>query len=176
MNFLRINVPLSGSDILKLRSGDRVLLNGYVYTGRDIAHKRFFEAIQKKKSLPVSLKGQVIYYVGPAPAPRGRVIGACGPTTSSRMDRFTPLLLKHGLKGMIGKGERGIEVRQAIKRYKAIYFVGIGGAGAYLSKCIIEAKVVGYPDLGPEAIFRLKIKDLPVIVGIDSQGRDVFKK
>jgi len=172
----KINVPLSRQDILRLSCGDKVLLNGYVYTARDMAHLRLFEAIQRNKKLPISLHGQVIYYVGPTPAPKGRIIGACGPTTSSRMDRFTPMLLKTGLKGMIGKGERSIEVVQTIKKYKAIYFVTVGGAGAYLSKCVMRAETIAYPDLGPEAIFHLKIKDLPVIVAIDSRGSDIFKK
>ncbi len=171
-----INVPLSRKDILRLSCGDKVLLNGYVYTARDMAHRRFFTALQKNKKLPVSLKGQVVYYTGPTPAPRGRIIGACGPTTSSRMDSFTPVLLKSGLKGTIGKGERSIETVRAIKKYKAIYFVTVGGAGAYLAGCVVEARVIAYRDLGPEAIFRLKIRDLPVIVAIDSSGMDIFNK
>ncbi|NQU73914.1 MAG: fumarate hydratase C-terminal domain-containing protein [Candidatus Omnitrophica bacterium] len=176
MKWHKINVPLSLQDIHRLSCGDKVLLNGYVYTARDMAHRRFFTALQKNKKLPISIKGEVIYYVGPTPAPRGRIIGACGPTTSSRMDSFTPMLLKSGLKGMIGKGERSIETVRAIKKYKAIYFVTVGGAGAYLAGCVAEARVIAYPDLGPEAIFRLKIRDLPVIVAIDSRGMDIFKR
>ena len=165
----RINLPLSLKDIRRLSCRDKVFLSGYLYTGRDMAHRRLCEALKKNKKLPVSLKGEVIYYVGPTPPPKGKIIGACGPTTSSRMDGFTPALLKYGLKGMIGKGERGIEIIEAVKKHKAIYFVTVGGAGAFLSKCVTEASVAAYPDLGPEAIFRLKIRDLPVIVMIDSK-------
>lgn len=153
-----------------------MLLSGYVYTARDMAHRRLVDALEKHKSLPVELKGEVIYYVGPTPAPKGRIIGACGPTTSSRMDKFTPALLRYGLKGMIGKGERSVEVVEAIKKYKAIYFVTVGGAGAYLSRCVTEARIVAYQDLGTEAIFCLKIESLPVIVAIDSKGRNIFKR
>jgi fumarate hydratase subunit beta len=141
-----------------------------------MAHKRLVEAIKKKRKPPVLLKNQLIYYVGPTPAPVGKIIGACGPTTSLRMDRFTPELLKIGLKAMLGKGERSPEVRAAIKKYRAVYFVTVGGAAAFLSKCVTEARVAAYPDLGPEAIFCLKIKDLPAIVAIDSRGRDIFSR
>lgn len=141
-----------------------------------MAHQRLVEAIRKKRKLPLSLKDQLLYYVGPTPAARGKIIGACGPTTSSRMDGFTPELLKIGLKAMLGKGERSPEVRQAIKKYRAVYFITIGGAAALLSKCVAEARVVAYPDLGPEAIFCLKIKNLPAIVAIDSRGTDIFER
>ena len=175
-NWRSITVPLSIQDRLKLRSGDKVLLSGYIFTGRDMAHQRLVKAIRKKRKLPLSLKDQLLYYVGPTPAPRGKIIGACGPTTSSRMDSFTPELLKIGLKAMLGKGERSPQVRTAIKRYRAVYFVTVGGAAALISKCVVEARVVAYPDLGPEAIFCLKIKALPAIVAIDSRGTDIFER
>lgn len=165
-----IKVPLTEKIIKALKAGDEVLLDGYVYTARDQTHLRLLKDIARKKS-PFDLKDQVIYYAGPTPTPKGKVIGSCGPTTSSRMDSFTPALLKAGLKGMIGKGNRSKEVRQAIKRYKAVYFLTIAGAGAYLSKKIVEAKPIAYKELGAEAIYRLKLKDFPAIVGIDSRGR-----
>ncbi len=169
-----IKLPLTSEIIQSLRAGDEVLLSGYVYTARDQTHLRLIKDIGKKK-LPFDLCGQTIYYAGPTPAPFGKVIGSCGPTTSGRMDAFTPALLKAGAKGMIGKGRRSEEVRQAIKRYKAVYFLTIAGAGAYLSKKILEAKPVLYEDLGTEAVYRLRIKDFPAIVGIDSKGRSLYK-
>lgn len=174
--WINIRLPLSQRALSRLKCRDRVLLDGYIYTGRDMAHKIFFDCLKKGKKIPIPIKGQVIYYVGPTPAPKGRVIGSCGPTTSSRMDGFTPLLLKKGLKGMIGKGERSREVVKAIKKNKAVYFVAVGGAGAYLSKCVEEAAVIAYPALGPEAIFCLKIKRFPVIVAIDSRGKNIFDR
>lgn len=165
-----IELPLTEKAIRILKAGEEVLLDGYVYTARDQTHLRLLKDIARKKS-PIDLKGQVIYYAGPTPAPKGKVIGSCGPTTASRMDSFTPALLKAGLKGMIGKGNRSEDVRQAIKRYKAVYFLTIAGAGAYLSKKVVEAKPIAYKDLGAEAIYRLKLKDFPLIVGIDSKGR-----
>ncbi|MDP3787435.1 MAG: FumA C-terminus/TtdB family hydratase beta subunit [Candidatus Omnitrophota bacterium] len=170
----KINIPLKDREIAELKIGDEVLLNGYVYTARDQTHVRLLKDI-KKNNLPFDLRGQAIYYAGPTPAPFGKVIGSCGPTTSGRMDAFTPALLKAGVKGMIGKGRRSEEVRQAIKRYKAVYFLTIAGAGAYLSKKILEAKPVLYKDLGTEAVYRLRIKDFPAIVGIDSKGRSLYK-
>ena len=167
-----IRLPLKDDVIKTLRAGDEVLLNGYVYTARDQAHFRLVGAYTKKK-MPLDLKGQVIYYTGPTPACPGKVIGSCGPTTSSRMDFFTPHLLKAGLKGMIGKGSRSEDVRRAIKRHKAVYFITIAGAGAYLSKRITEAKLVLYKDLGAEAVYRLKLKDFPAIVGIDPMGKEI---
>ncbi len=159
--------------IQSLKAGDEVLLNGYVYTARDQTHLRLIKDIGKKK-LPFDLRGQVIYYAGPTPAPPGKIIGSCGPTTSGRMDPFTPALLKAGIKAMIGKGKRSEKVRQAIKRYKAVYFLTIAGAGAYLSKRITVAKPVLYKDLGAEAVYRLKIRDFPAIVGIDSKGKSIY--
>jgi len=172
----KIETPLNDNVIEKLRVGDLVLINGYVYTARDAAHKKLLELINSKLSLPFDLKGQIIYYVGPTPAPPGKVIGAAGPTTSSRMDSYTPLLLSLGLKGMIGKGQRSEEVKEAIKKYRAIYFLATGGAGALLSKHIIEAKEIAFSELGTESIKRLLLRDFPAIVGIDIYGGDIFKR
>lgn len=168
----KITTPLSYQQIKNLKAGEEVLLSGVIYTARDQAHKRL--AVAKK--LPLSLKGEVIYYCGPTKTPKGKIIGSCGPTTASRIDEFTPALLKAGLKGMIGKGARSQEVIQAIKKYKAIYFLAYAGCGALLSKYIRKAKTVAYKDLGPEAILKLEIKDFPLIVGIDSRGNDVYYK
>ena len=161
----KIILPLTKDIIKTLKQGEIVLLSGPVLTARDAAHKRLRDALKEGKKIPVVLKGETIYYVGPSPHRKGEVIGSCGPTTSSRMDPFTPLLLKHGLIGMIGKGERSKEVNLAIKKHKAVYFITIGGAGAYLSGKVKSAKVVAYKDLGPEAIYRLEVRDFPVIVG-----------
>jgi fumarate hydratase subunit beta len=162
----KIFLPLTKDIIKTLKQGEMVLLSGPVLTARDAAHKRLRDALKKGKKIPVVLKGETIYYVGPTPHRKGEVIGSCGPTTSSRMDPFTPLLLKHGLIGMIGKGERSKEVNLATKKYKAVYFITIGGAGAYLSEKVKSAKVVAYKDLGPEAIYRLKIKYFPAIAEV----------
>ena len=170
-----LTTPLSDKVISDLRAGDEVLLSGTVYTARDAAHRRLVELINQGAPLPFSLEGQIIYYVGPTPAPPGKVIGAAGPTTSSRLDAYTPTLLKAGLKGMIGKGKRGKNVIDAIKEYRAIYFVASGGAGALLSKYIYEVKLIAYPELGPEAIYKFKVKDLPVFVGNDIYGNDLYE-
>ena len=170
-----LTTPLSDKAISDLRAGDEVLLSGTVYTARDAAHRRLVELINQGAPLPFSLEGQIIYYVGPTPAPPGKVIGAAGPTTSSRLDAYTPTLLKAGLKGMIGKGKRGKNVIDAIKEYRAIYFVASGGAGALLSKYIYEVKLIAYPELGPEAIYKFKVKDLPVFVGNDIYGNDLYE-
>lgn len=162
----KIYLPLTRSVIRTLREGQEVLLNGALLTARDAAHKRLTEALLSKKKMPVSIKGETIYYTGPTPARKGEIIGSCGPTTSARMDPFTPLLLKHGLIGMVGKGDRSKEVISAIKRFGAVYFITIGGAGAYLSEKVKENKVVAYRDLGPEAIHRLIVEDFPVIVSV----------
>lgn len=162
----KIYLPLKKEVISKLKQGEEVLLNGPVLTARDAAHKRLLEALLSKKKLPISLKGETIYYTGPTPARPGEVIGSCGPTTSSRMDIFTPNLLKYGLLGMIGKGERSTEVVNAIKKSGAVYFITAGGAGAYLAGKVTESKVIAYEDLGTEAIRRLIIKDFPAIVSI----------
>lgn len=167
----KIDLPLTDTNIKKLKAGDEVLLSGIIYTARDQAHKRLVELLNKKNKLPVELKGAVIYYCGPTRARPGKTIGSCGPTTSSRMDAFTPALLRAGVKGMIGKGGRSEEVARAIKRHKAVYFIAVGGAGAYLSKKVKKAGAAAFKDLGPEAIYRLEIKDFPVFVGIDHKGR-----
>jgi fumarate hydratase subunit beta len=173
---IRLKTPLSDADVEKLKAGDKVLLNGVIYTGRDAAHKRLFDLLQEKKPLPIELKGQVIYYVGPAPAKPGQVIGSAGPTTSGRMDAYSPRLMEMGLKGMIGKGMRKKEVVEAMKKHKAVYFAATGGAGALLAKAIKKARVVAYEDLGPEAINRLEVEDFPVIVVNDTKGNDLYEE
>ena len=168
---LRIYTPLTDEVVESLHIGQRVLLNGVVYTGRDAAHKKMVELLDKGEELPIPLQGQVIYYVGPSPAKPGRVIGSAGPTTSGRMDPYAPVLIELGLRGMIGKGLRAAPVVEAMKKYGAVYFAAIGGAGALLAKRIKKAEVVAYPDLGPEAIYRLEVEDFPVVVALDSGGR-----
>ncbi|OIO38825.1 MAG: fumarate hydratase [Candidatus Omnitrophica bacterium CG1_02_49_10] len=170
----KVDLPLHDKDIKALKAGDEVLLNGFVYTARDAAHLNLSKLIRKNKRLPFEINGATIYYTGPTPPRKGRAIGSCGPTTSGRMDRFTPLFLSKGLKGMIGKGRRDKAVRDAIRRYKAVYFIAVGGAGALLSEKVKSAKVIAFPELGPEAVYKLGIKDFPVIVGVDSSGRDVY--
>lgn len=171
-----IDLPLSDQTVAQLKAGEEVVLNGVVYTARDAAHRRFAALIEQGKPLPVDLKGQTIFYAGPTPAPPGRIIGSIGPTTSRRMDRFTSLLLVQGLKGMIGKGDRSEEIRQAIAQAKAVYLVATGGAAAYLSQFVTNAKVAAFEDLGPEAIYRLELADFPAVVGIDSTGRSIFNR
>jgi fumarate hydratase subunit beta len=171
-----LNTPLTKKDIAGLKSAEEVLFSGLIYTARDQAHKRLVYALESGKELPMELKGQVIYYCGPTPKPKSKIIGSCGPTTSSRMDAFTPALLKAGLLGMIGKGGRSKEVIMAIKREKAVYFLTYAGCAALLSQYVKSCKLVAYPDLGPEAIYALRVKDFPLIVGIDSTGRSVYDK
>jgi len=171
----KIEAPLTKKEIKKLKAGSSLLLNGIIYTARDQAHKRLVEAIAKGKELPISLRNQIIYYCGPTKRPKGKIIGSCGPTTSSRMDEFTPFLLKAGLIGMIGKGNRSKEVIVSIKKYKAVYFITYSGCGALLSKYVLEANPIAYKDLGPEAIYKLKVKDFPLIVAIDSKGNNVYR-
>jgi fumarate hydratase subunit beta len=172
----KIRLPLTDKTIADLKSGDTVLLSGVLYTARDAAHQRMVAALECGEPLPFDLKGQTLYYVGPSPAPPGRVIGSAGPTTSSRMDAFTPRLLAAGLKGMIGKGQRSAEVRDAIKKHKAVYFAAVGGTGALLSKSVVSAVVVAYADLGPEAVLRLEVKDFPATVINDVTGRDLYEE
>lgn len=169
-----ISLPLSDSDARSLRAGDYVYLTGVLYTARDAAHKRMYEALDAGEELPVDLNGQVVYYLGPTPARPGHVIGSAGPTTSSRMDKYAPRLLDLGLKGMVGKGKRTQEVIDAVVRNGAVYFAAVGGAGALLSKCIKKAEVVAYEDLGTEAIRKLYVEDLPVIVVIDPEGTNLY--
>ena len=173
---IRLKTPLTDTDVEKLKAGDKVLINGVIYTGRDAAHKRLFDLLKEGKPLPVDLKGQIIYYVGPAPAKPGQAIGSAGPTTSGRMDAYSPKLMEIGLKGMIGKGMRNKEVVEAMKKYKAVYFAATGGAGALLAKAIKKAQVVAYEDLGPEAINRLEVVDFPVIVVNDVKGNDLYQQ
>jgi fumarate hydratase subunit beta len=171
---IRLKAPLSDKDLEKLKIGDRVLISGIVYTGRDAAHKRLFDLVEAGKDLPFDVRGQVIYYVGPAPAKPGQVLGSAGPTTSYRMDAYSPSLIAKGLKGMIGKGMRSEVVKEAMKKYKAVYFAATGGAGALLAKRVKKAEVVAYEDLGTEAIRRLEVEDFPVIVVNDIHGNDLY--
>ena len=170
-----IQVPLFEEDINSLKGGDFLYLSGIFYTARDAAHKRMYETLLDGKELPVDVKGQFIYYLGPTPAREGQVIGSAGPTTSSRMDKYTPTMLDQGLKGMIGKGKRSPEVIEAIRRNQSVYFAAVGGAGALLSKCIKRSEVVAYDDLGAEAIRRLEIENFPVIVVIDKDGNNLYE-
>lgn len=151
-----------------------MVMEGILYTARDEAHKKMVEAISRGKDLPIPLENQVIFYTGPTPAPPGRVIGSIGPTTSSRMDSYTPVLLAHGLRGMIGKGNRSRQVVNAIKKFGSIYFIAIGGIAALLGKKVCKCELVAYPELGPEAIYRLEVKDFPLLVGIDYQGNNIY--
>ena len=170
-----LNVPFTKEEALSLKAGDMVYLTGTVFTARDAAHKRMAETLDAGGELPVSLQGNVIYYMGPSPAREGRPIGSAGPTTASRMDKFTPRLLDLGLAGMIGKGKRSREVSDAIVRNGSVYFAAIGGAGALLSKAITDSEVIAYDDLGTEAIRKLTVKDFPVTVVIDSRGENLYE-
>lgn len=170
-----INAPLSKEDAAKMKAGDYVYITGTIYTARDAAHKRMYEALQNDQSLPIEMEGNVIYYMGPSPAREGRPIGSAGPTTASRMDKYAPSLLDLGLRGMIGKGKRSEAVKDAIVKNGAVYFAAVGGAGALLSKSILKSEVIAYDDLGTEAIRRLEVKDFPVIVVIDKDGNDLYE-
>ena len=171
----RLHVPFDREEAAKLRAGDYVYLNGIIYTARDAAHKRMYDALQEGRELPFDLQHNVIYYMGPSPAREGRPIGSAGPTTASRMDKYAPSLLDLGLRGMIGKGKRSADVIDAIIRNQAVYFAAVGGAGALLSRSIISSEVIAYDDLGTEAIRRLEIQEFPVIVVIDSQGNNLYE-
>lgn len=171
-----IDSPIAENIRKKLCAGDSVSLSGVIYTARDAAHKRLLEALKNGQALPFDIKGQTIYYMGPTPARPGQVIGSCGPTTSGRMDAFTPPLLAAGLGAMIGKGERSAEVREAIKKQRGVYFVTYGGAGALLAKTVRKAEIVAYPELGAEAVMRLEVEDFPVIVANDMRGGDLFEQ
>ncbi|MCU0588925.1 MAG: Fe-S-containing hydro-lyase [Syntrophobacteraceae bacterium] len=173
---IRLTTPLGKEDVDKLRIGDRVLLNGVVYTARDAAHKRLIQLIEAGESLPFDLDGQVIYYVGPSPAKPGQAVGAAGPTTSYRMDAYAPTLMALGLRGMIGKGKRNDAVKDAMRTHTAVYFAAIGGAGALMAKSILKAEVIAYPELGPEAIRRLEVENFPVIVANDAHGGDLYEE
>ena len=169
-----LEVPVKEMELKNLESGDYVYLTGVIYTARDAAHKRMFDSLKEGKSIPVDLQDQFVYYLGPTPAREGQVIGSAGPTTSSRMDKYTPLLLGKGLKGMIGKGKRSKEVIQSMVKNGAVYFAAVGGAGALLSKCIKKSEVIAYDDLGTEAIRRLEVENFPFIVVIDSKGHNLY--
>ncbi len=170
-----VNVPLDDETAASLRAGDYVYLTGTIYTARDAAHKRMQEALEKGERLPLDMKNNVIYYMGPSPARTGRPIGSAGPTTASRMDKYAPRLLELGLKGMIGKGKRSREVKEAIAKNGAVYFAAVGGAGALLSRSIVSSQVIAYEDLGTEAVRRLEVRDFPVIVVMDAEGNDLYE-
>ncbi len=167
--------PLSEADVRSLKAGDQILVSGAVYTARDMAHKRLCASLEAGQKLPFELEGSIIYFLGPSPARPGRVIGAAGPTTSARMDAFSPKLIAAGLRAMIGKGYRGDEVRKALKEYGAVHLAAVGGAGALLSKCIKSVEVIAYEDLGTEAVRKLEVVDFPVIVAYDAAGNSVYE-
>lgn len=171
-----INTPIDDKIVSELKAGDYVYLTGTVYTARDAAHKRLYEALQRGEDIPLELQNNIIYYLGPSPAREGQVIGSAGPTTSSRMDKYTPLLLEKGLKGMIGKGKRSDEVIESMHKNHAVYFAAIGGAGALLSKCIKKSEVIAYEDLGTEAIRKLEVENLPIIVVIDDEKTNSYNR
>ena len=171
-----VKLPLTDEAIKDLRAGDNVLLTGVIYVARDAAHKRLVEALDNHKTLPFDIKGQTIYYMGPAPAKPGQVIGSAGPTTSGRMDSYAPRLMEAGLKAMIGKGNRSKAVREAMVKYKCVYFAAIGGTGALIAKSIKKAEIVAYEELGAEAIRKLEVKDFPVTVINDIYGRDLYEE
>lgn len=171
----KITAPISSEEAKELRAGDYVYITGTIYTARDAAHKRMYEALKNGKELPMDMKNNIIYYMGPSPAREGRPIGSAGPTTASRMDKYAPDLLDLGLKGMIGKGKRSQAVKDAIVRNGSVYFAAVGGAGAILSKCIKSSEVIAYDDLGTEAIRKLYVEDFPAIVVIDSEGNDLYQ-
>jgi fumarate hydratase subunit beta len=171
-----VKTPLDDAAVESLRAGDLVSISGVVYTARDAAHKKLVELINAGGQLPLEIRGQVIYYAGPTPSKPGRPIGSAGPTTSYRMDPYAPYLIKLGLKGMIGKGERSEPVVEAMKRHKAVYFAATGGAGVLIARSVVSAEVIAYPELGPEAIRRLEVKDLPAIVAQDCHGGNLYKE
>ena len=170
----KLQTPLSSEAIRALSAGDSVLITGIVYTARDAAHKRLVEMIERGEKLPFDFAGQIVYYAGPTPARPGRPIGSVGPTTSGRMDAYTPFMIEHGLKVMIGKGLRNEAVRESIRAHGGLYLVAVGGAAALISRSVTSAEVIAFPDLGTEAIRRLEVVDFPAVVGIDSQGRDIY--
>jgi fumarate hydratase subunit beta len=172
----RVRLPLTDQVLRQLRAGDDILLTGVMYVARDAAHKRMVEALDQGKPLPFDIKGQTIYYMGPSPAKPGQVIGSAGPTTSGRMDSYSPRLIAEGLKGMIGKGMRSQAVKDAMKKYKAVYLAAIGGAGALISKSIKKAEVIAYEELGAEAVLRLEVEDFPATVINDIYGGDLYEE
>ena len=172
---VKLTTPLTREKVAQLKSGDSCLISGVIYTARDAAHKRLCELVEAGKELPLDVKDAIIYFVGPTPAKPGQAIGSAGPTTSYRMDAYSPTLIREGLTGMVGKGKRGPEVVAAMKEHGAVYFGAIGGCGALLTKCIKKAEVIAYEDLGAEAIRRLEVEDFPAIVIIDSQGNNLYE-
>lgn len=174
-NLISVAIPFADKVLETLNAGDLISLSGTLYTGRDQTHRRLFDLLDKGESLPVDLSGQLLYYVGPSPAPPGHVIGAAGPTTSYRMDAYTPRLLDLGMKATMGKGARSIEVREAMKKHGAIYLAAFGGAGAFLSRCIKESELVAFPDAGPEALFRFTVENFPAVVINDVHGNDYYE-
>ncbi len=171
---VNLNPPLSAGDIADLKAGDEVLITGIIYTARDAAHQKLAELIEQQQDLPLELEGQVIYYVGPTPPSPGRAVGSAGPTTSSRMDSYTPAILSKGVRATIGKGERSEEVIAALRSHSAVYLAAVGGAGALLAEKIVAASPAAYPELGPEAIYRFEVKDFPAVVVIDSHGGNLY--
>jgi len=176
MNPIKITTPLKEEIVLSLKAGDEVLISGIVYTARDAAHLRLVKLIEEGRSLPIDLSNQVIYYTAPTPPKPGKPFGSCGPTSSYRMDEFTPPLLVKGLRGMIGKGQRSFQIRELLKKYQAIYFLALAGGGAYLSSKVKKAKLIAFADLQTEAIYKLWVQDFPVIVGIDTEGKDIYQR
>jgi len=172
----KISAPLTDDDVLELRAGDNVLISGVIYTGRDAAHQKLFELVSAGELLPVDFSGQMIYYVGPSPAKPGKVIGSAGPTTSGRMDVYTPTMLAQGLKACIGKGSRSQAVKDALVKYKAVYLAATGGAAALLARTVRQAEVVAYAELGAEAIYRLEVEDFPATVVNDAYGNDIYEE
>lgn len=172
---IRIEAPLTQEKVAQLKAGDSVLISGTIYTGRDAAHKKMVEALARGEELPFDVRDQIIYFVGPTPPKPGQVIGSAGPTTSGRMDAYSPKLIELGLTGMIGKGIRSVEVVEAMKKHGAVYFGAIGGSGALLAKRIVTAEVIAYPELGPEAVRKLEVKDFPVMVIIDKDGNNLYE-
>ena len=170
-----MKAPMTKEEAASLRAGDYIYLSGTIYTARDAAHARMYEALMENRELPIDLKDNILYYLGPSPARPGKVIGSAGPTTSSRMDKYTPAMLKQGMTGMIGKGKRSEEVIRAIQEEGAVYMAAIGGAGALLSKCIKNSEIVAYEDLGTEAVRKLTVEDLPVVVVIDAEGNNLYE-
>ena len=176
MIFKKVKLPLTDEILKELKAGDDVLLNGVIYVARDAAHKRMVEALEKGQDLPFDIQGQTVYFMGPSPAKPGQVIGSAGPTTSGRMDSYSPRLMAAGLKGMIGKGNRSQAVKEAMREYQAVYFAAIGGAGALISKSIKKAEVIAYDELGAEAVRRLEVEDFPVTVINDIYGGDLYQE